>query len=118
MNNEFLRQYKRVSKKHSGELSKMIPDLKELFSSLLKDFPSDMVFDLIEKFIKDDSSENDIQRAADIIDLYNEELDGENSDLSLEDWFYLKELVNSYAEDLDIEWVAYVMQLLLDKNIL
>ena len=118
MNNEFLRQYTRISKKHSGNMPAMINDLKEQFTSLLRDFPNDLAIDLTEYFIQENSTEEDLQRAADVIDIYNEELDGEVTVLTNDDWIFLKEQINSSAMDLDIDWVAYFMQFILDRHIL
>lgn len=117
MNNEFDRQYRRISKKHQGDFTAMEEDLMEALTSSLRKFPEDMRAEFVTYFF-DDLKEDDVARMLDLVDLHDEELDGDKTVLTMGDWTLIKNLVNSYAEDLDLEWVTYLMQFILDKGVL
>ncbi|MDC7223438.1 MAG: hypothetical protein PQJ60_06820 [Spirochaetales bacterium] len=118
MNNEFLRQYKRISKACKGDFSGGTEELKEVLIRLLNGFPRDMAREGADYFLPGLNVEEEVQKCADLTDLHNEELESSQTVFTGEEWTFLKELINAYAEDLDMEWVAYAMQFMLDRNIL
>lgn len=118
MNNEFLRQYKRIAKAHSGDIYRMLPDLNDTLVRLLSPMPEEMALELADYFLKEEDFEERIQRCADLVDLYGEDIDINESVLSRDDWLFIKELVNSYGGELDMDWVAYFMQFVIDMDIL
>lgn len=118
MNNEFLRQYKRISKNHGGDFDKMTEDLIEMLAKLLGSFPETMRDEIADYIIMDSANEEDLQRAADVVDFHNEELNIEESVLTDRDWNYIKEMINSFAAKLDMDWVTYAMQTFLDKGVI
>ncbi|MDC7221821.1 MAG: hypothetical protein PQJ59_17955 [Spirochaetales bacterium] len=118
MNNEFIRQYKRISKTCQGDFTGKEGELREVLTRLLGGFPSEMAREGADYFLPGNSVEEEVQKGADLLDLHNEELEGDKAYFTAEDWNFLKELINAYAEDLDMEWVAYAMQFLLDRDLL
>ena len=118
MNNEFLRQYKRIGKACRWDLTGKNGELKEALVRLTGGFPEDMAWEGVEYFLPGENTEEEVQKGADFLDLHNKELNGDASLFTGEDWLFLKELVNDYASEMDMEWVAYFMQFLLDRKIL
>ncbi len=118
MNNEFLRQYKRISKTCQGRLEEREGELREALVRLLGGFPRDMALEGADYFLRGESWEEEVQKGADLLDLHNEEFDAPSSVFDREDWAFLKELVNSYADELDMDWLTYFMQFLLDRSLL
>jgi len=118
MNNEFLRQYKRISKSCQGQLDQKGDELREILARLMNRFPAGMAREGAEFFLKGEAWDGEVQKGADLIDLHNEELNGESCTFDREDWVFIKELVNSYADDLDMDWLTYSMQFFLDMGII
>jgi hypothetical protein len=118
MNNEFIRQYKRISKSCQGDFTGKEGDLKEVLIRLLGDFPKEMAREVVDYFLKGESFEEEVQKGADLLELHNGDLNGSETVFSREDWEYIKELVNAYSDELDMEWMTFAMQFLLDNRIL
>mgnify|MGYP006273610639 FL=1 len=52
----------------------------------------------------------------DLLDLMQQQYDEENDPLAPEDWEAVRDIVSSYAVELDMHLVTYVMQLVLEKG--
>ena len=52
----------------------------------------------------------------DILDLMHQHYDEENDPLSPEDWEAVREIVSTYAVDLDMHLVTYVMQRVVERG--
>ncbi len=118
MNNEFLRQYKRIGKACGWDFSGKEGELKEVLVHLTGKFPEDMSWEIAENILAGENLELEVQKGVDIQDLHNGELNESQSVLTEKDWQFLKEIVNVYAAELDMEWVTYFMQILLDREII
>ena len=52
----------------------------------------------------------------DVLDLMQQQYDEENDPLSKEDWETIREIVSTYAVDLDMHLVTYIMQLVVERG--
>ena len=52
----------------------------------------------------------------DVLDLMQQQYDEENDPLSKEDWETIREIVSTYAVDLDMDLVTYIMQLVVERG--
>jgi len=53
---------------------------------------------------------------SDIVDLFNEEYDEVNDPLNEADWIYIRNMVDSCAEDLNLDTITYIMRLVVDRG--
>lgn len=54
---------------------------------------------------------------SDIVDLFNGEYDEVNDPLEEADWIYVRTVVNSCADEMDLEIVTYIMRLIVDRGL-
>lgn len=57
------------------------------------------------------------EKLGDMVDLFAMGYDSGYNQLGDEDWDYLKELVNAYALDMDMDVVTYVMQHVVEAGV-
>lgn len=114
---DFNRGCKQLRKKYNYECTEeFMADLQELFVKALGQ-PEDFSIELMEYCYPGNSSEDKyFDKLADMVDLFMMDYDESFDRLDSKDWAYLKELVNSWAMDMDMEIVTYVMQLVLSSG--
>lgn len=115
--NEFERSCKQLRKKYNFKNSpELIDDLKELFIKSLGQ-PEDMALDLFEHVLDGkDLEDSQVVRLSDLVDLLQMNYDEGFNRLEMDDWKYLKELVNGWALEMDMDIVTYVMQNVVDAG--
>ncbi len=57
------------------------------------------------------------EKLADMLDLFHRDYDSSYNRLNLEDWSYLKELVNGFAEEMDMDTLTYVMRQIVEAGL-
>jgi len=109
--NDFDRSCRQLRKKYKYEFSEeFLEDLKHLFVRALGQ-PEELTLELMDYCCPGETFEDELQeRMGDIVDLFRLDLDENSSRLTQSDWEYLKDLVNSWAMDMDMDVVTYVMQ--------
>lgn len=122
MNGVILKGYKRISKKCGADRELCRTELIEYAEKSFRMVPPDMAEEMIE-FFTDDRVELDVavEKLDDVFDLFiaGEKFEGDTV-LELSDWTFLKELVNEWAvtEDLELDLIAGVMTVILDKGLM
>lgn len=115
--NEFERSCKQLRKKYNFENSpELNEELKELFIKSLGQ-PEDLALDLFD-FVLDgkDLEDSNVIRLSDLVDLFQMNYDDSFNNLAKDDWVYLKDLVNGWALEMDMDIVTYVMQNVVDAG--
>ena len=115
--NEFERSCKQLRKKYNFENSPELTDeLQELFIKSLGQ-PEDMALDLFEHVLDgQDLEDTHVVRLSDLVDLLQMNYDEGFNRLGIDDWKYLKDLVNGWAMEMDMDIVTYVMQNVVDAG--
>ncbi len=115
--NEFERSSKHIRKKYNYENSpELMADLSELFVKYM-DQPEDLSLDVFDYVLNGRELEDGhIIKLSDMVDLFRMDYNDEFNHLELEDWRYLKELVNGWALEMDMDIVTYVMQRVVDAG--
>ena len=115
--NDFNRNCKQLRKKYKYECTnEFMNDLQELFVKALGQ-PEDFSLELMEYCCPGNLPEDrHFDKLADMVDLFQMDYDESFDRLEQEDWAYLKELVNSWAMDMDMDIVTYIMQLVVDAG--
>ena len=54
---------------------------------------------------------------SDVVDLFNGEYDEVHDPLKESDWIYIRTVVNSCADEMNLEIVTYIMQLIVDRGL-
>ncbi|MDA3850778.1 MAG: hypothetical protein PF447_05855 [Spirochaetaceae bacterium] len=119
MSNEFVKQYKALRKKNpQEEFENLKEPLKESLERALPPFPEAMVQEFWQYFMEDAEKEEDLEKAADLVDFCNDSLEVQRSVLEEGDWLFIRDTVNLFAMDLELEFVTYVMQVILAKGLI
>ena len=115
--NEFNRHCKQLRKKYNYECTEdFMKDLQELFVRALGQ-PEDFSAELMEYCCPGTVAEDrDFDRLADMVDIFSMDYDDSVDRLEQADWAYLKELVNSWAAEMDMDLVTYIMQLVVSSG--
>lgn len=115
--NEFERSCKQLRKKYNFESSpELLDEIKELFIKSM-DQPEDLSLDIFD-YILDGREFEDSHavRLADMVDLFQMNYDAGFNSLVMNDWSYLKDLINEWAMEMDMDVVTYVMQNVVDAG--
>ncbi|MDC7239792.1 MAG: hypothetical protein PQJ50_05465, partial [Spirochaetales bacterium] len=114
---EFERSSKHLRKKYNYKNSPELTDeIMELFERYM-DQPEDLSRDVFD-FVLDgrELGDDEIIKLSDMVDLFRMDYNSDFNRLGLEDWRYLKDLVNNWALDMDMDIVTYVMQRVVDAG--
>lgn len=86
-------------------------DLEELFVKQVSPIPAEMARDVYVHVAQTTADgETPVQHLADLVDLFHVQYDDQNDPLPATDWPVVRDLVDQYAGDLDMELVQYVME--------
>lgn len=115
--NDFERSCKQLRKKYNFENSpELVLELNEMFTKSLGQ-PEDMALDLFEHVLdRKDLEDSHIVRLSDMVDLFQMNYDDGFNSLEIDDWKYMKDLVNGWALEMDMDIVTYVMQHIVDAG--
>lgn len=115
--NEFERSCNQLRKKYNFEnSSELLIELKELFTKSMGQ-PEDLSLDLFDHILdRKDLEDSHVVRFSDMVDLFQMNYDDNFNSLEMNDWRYLKDLVNGWAMEMDMDIVTYVMQNVVDAG--
>jgi len=117
MESPFFRGIKKIKKKYYADNSINIEqEIKEILHKNVS-VDENLLEDLYTKYCE--NSENIFDSAiylSDVVDLFNCDYDEENDPLNEEDWIFVKNIVNSCADELDMDTVTYIMRLVVEKG--
>ncbi len=116
--NEFNRSCKHLRKKYNYECTEdFMKELEDLFIRALGQ-PDEFSSELLDYcFPGCQTDDKYFDKLADMVDIFNLDYDETVDRLEEEDWTYLKDLVNSWALDMDMDVVTYVMQLVVSAGV-
>lgn len=115
--NEFDRSCKQLRKKYNFEHStEMIEEIKELFIKSMGQ-PEELSLDIFDYVLDNrDLEDSHVVRLSDMVDLFQMDYDAGFNSLVIDDWSYLRDLVNEWAQEMDMDIVTYVMQNVVDAG--
>lgn len=113
----FLAQEQHLHKTHEPGSEEYLTDLREILQRHLSRFSDELVADVFEyAFSRGDDTSHSVRLIADIIDLLWMQYDDHNDPFSLQEWEYVRDLINENALELDMELVQYVMERVVEHN--
>lgn len=118
MDNSFLHGFRKIKKQIKGNFnSTFFAETGELFGKNLK-LPESMIEELVNNFApSEEPFDEAIEKMADIVDLFDETLP-DNNVLEENDWILIRDLVNGYAADMDMDTVTYIMAMIVEQGYL
>jgi len=117
MTNEFMRQYRHIKKKNpQAGFEEIKPELREVLDRSLPPFPEAMVEEAWLYFLQPLTEPDELEKAADFVDFCNSNLEVDQSVLEENDWLFIRDLVNMFAMELDLDFVSEVMTVMVDKG--
>ncbi len=116
--NEFGRSCKQLRKKYNFETTDdFLSDLRELFIKSIGEH-EDFCLELMDYCLSPgDVEDKDIEKLSDMVDLFHLNYNDGYNQLDQDDWVFLKDLVNVWALEMDMDTVTYVMQLVVDAGV-
>ncbi|MFA7566023.1 MAG: hypothetical protein WCY01_03285 [Alkalispirochaeta sp.] len=113
----FLAQERHLHKSHPPDSDGYFRALREALGRHLSQFSDEMVSDTFDFAIaRGTDTAEAIQLMADIIDLLWMQYDDQNDPFVIQDWEYVRELINENATELDMDLVQYVMERVVDHG--
>ena len=121
----FIKQVNRIRKENSSEpLEKVTAVVRKAFVGSLGFLPDGLIYDLFDYYMiryenNQDSSTDKYSlfyHLGDVIDLFDQEYDEDGDPLNSEEWDYIKETMNEYADRIDMKLVTYIMRILVSKK--
>lgn len=110
----FQKEFRKLRKSESTE--NLFPQLERRFLRYLPGLPQELGQELFAHcYERWEGGAGDLI-FGDVLDLMQQQYDEENDPLSQEDWETIREIVSSYAVDLDMHLVTYVMQLVVERG--
>lgn len=107
----------------SSEIDNMKNIIGDLFIKSCFMLPKDLLEDLYQFYldfgdpvIDSDSLRELAYHLVDVIDLFDMDYDDVKDPIKLDEWKTIKNLVSSYAADIDDELLIYIMQFALEKG--
>ena len=116
MDGDLTRSWKRIRKNRGWDNTAGITeDLRDAMASMIP-VPRDMADELSEYFVPELVDQEVLYRAEEVLEVFSGTWTEKDSALSDEDWDYMKELVNAWAEHLDMDVVTDVMRYVVDRG--
>jgi len=117
MSNEFMRHYRQLKKKKPDTpLEDLKKDLYSILDRSLPPMPEALVEEAFQYFIVPVQTEDELEKAADLVDFFHDTLEVEKSVLEEVDWLFIRDLVNMFALDLDLDFISYVMEVMVSQG--
>ncbi|POQ99069.1 hypothetical protein AU468_10650 [Alkalispirochaeta sphaeroplastigenens] len=93
--------------------------LESLFARFLGAVPRELARDLLDHTLETAGTRDEAQqKLADLVDLFWLQYDDAADPLTFPDWELLRETVNTWAQELDIDLVQYIMERVLTHKAL
>ena len=121
----FLARLAKIRKSHRhAPADEQIELVRAAFLGMLHGLPNRMPDEIFELFTEQMMQRSDEKTSfleaasylSDIADLFALQYDEQNDPLHPDDWSLVGEIVNDYANDLDMPTVNYIMRLVVDHN--
>jgi hypothetical protein len=113
----FLAQEQHLHKNHEPGSEAYLTALQDILKRHLSRFSDELVADVFDYATgRGGDTAQSARLIADIIDLLWMQYDDRNDPFSLQDWEYVRDLINENALDLDMDLVQYVMERVVDHN--
>lgn len=117
MESPFYRGIKKVKKNfYADNTLDVEADIKSLLYKNM-DIAESVCDDIYFKYCND--REKIIDAAfylSDIVDLFNGDYDELNDPLEEDDWYYIRNIVDACADEMDLDIVTYIMRLIVDRG--
>ena len=110
MNGDLSRAYRRLKKKNGWEDTRKITSEMKAAMRKLSPVPEAMAEELADFYLQDPVTADALNKSEEILELLNGTWGAENSILESDDWDFLKEQVNAWAIDMDMDVVTNVMK--------
>jgi len=110
MNGDLSRAYKRLKKKNGWDDVEVTA--KELRETMIRlsPVPAGMAEEMADFYLNDPVDSDAVYRAEEILELLSGSWIPEGSILKIDDWDFLKEQVNAWAMEMDMDVVTDVMK--------
>lgn len=92
--------------------------IAEVMTRHARHIPEEMVQELCSGVLEQTPQEEWAQKLADIVDLLHQQYDEVADPLVEADWRVLRDMIDSYAEDLSLDLIQYVMERVVDHKAL
>ena len=107
----FITHVSKLKKHTGGDEASFVRALEEQFTRQLSHLPADLTADMFGHCTTTrTSADEQIQVLADMLDLMHQQYDDDADPLTVEDWQALRDIIDQYALDLQMELVQYVME--------
>ncbi|MFP4151939.1 MAG: hypothetical protein ACLFSV_03795 [Alkalispirochaeta sp.] len=115
----FLAQEQHLHKKVSPGSEEYLNALRSLMLRQLSQFPEALVVDIMDYAVTNNEENSEAVRViAEMIDLFWMQYDDRADPLGGTDWEFLRDTIDAYALDLDMNLVQYVMERVVDHHAL
>ncbi|MDF1567279.1 MAG: hypothetical protein RQ801_11545 [Spirochaetaceae bacterium] len=117
MEGDLSRAWKRLKKKRGWEDTVGITfDLRETMVRLAP-IPKDMAEEMADFYITEPVDEETVYKSEEILEVLTGDWRPAESALTDDDWDFLRELVNAWAPELDMDVVTDVMRVIVDRGV-
>jgi hypothetical protein len=118
MNGELERAYRRIKKKAGWDNpERIIAELRETMVKM-SPVPAQMAIEAAQYFIDDIQDDSFIYRAQEVMELFNGDPQlQKKSMLSASDWNFIRELVDEWAAEMDMDIVTGIMTAAVDNGV-
>lgn len=116
MEGDLSRAWKRLKKKRGWEdMAGITADLRETMVRLAP-IPQDMAEEMADFFLTEPVDEEILYKSEEVLEVLTGDWRPADSALTDDDWDFLRELVNAWAPELDMDVVTDVMKLIVDRG--
>lgn len=113
----FIAQEDRLRKRTASDADRYISELEQLFRQSASHLPRGLTFDLFMHGIQSrETPDEQRQTLGDLLDLVWLQYDDTADPLDENDWSAVRDIVDQYAMDLDMNLVQYVMERVMSHN--
>lgn len=117
MEGDISRYYKRSAKRHGWNAENEIAgDLKAFFIKQLP-IPLNMSEELADYCFQSPLEEKLVYKLEEFIELMHERWSDSGTVLDRNDWFFLTDLINEWAMEIDMALVTYIMKIAVQKGV-
>lgn len=116
MEGDLVRAYKRLKKKYGWDDTEQVD--VELREDMIRfaPVPQEMGEEMADFYLSSPLDDEKVWKGEEILELLAGSWASENSVLADDDWNFLKELVNVWALDMDMDVVTDVMRVVVDRG--
>lgn len=119
MSNELMKRYKGLRKADpKADFEELKAPLRDALRKALPPFPEAMIEEVWQYFIFPAQNQDDLEKASDFVEFCHDNLELDRSLLEEEDWLFIRDIVNMFALDLDLDFVSFVMTVIVNKGLI